>query len=819
MESGNTAEEEELRRASGSLADAVIITDERGDVLFIHPALERCIGLPRGGAAGRPWEEAAPLLDAVSGKPLRGIVDRVLETGCGASAANALLILTESRRIPVSLQVEPLRNGADARRGAIVRLRGISDEPAGYQALQQSETRYRTLFDASPLPTWVFDAETLRFLAVNEAAVDHYGYSREEFLAMTLAEIRPPDELPRLQAHLATDPECREPRECFRHRKRDGAIIDVEISGRPIKHDGRAARLVVARDVTAQKRTERQTGVFLTLGRELSQASTPEQALRMILDAADRLLGWDACWLQLQGAAELGGIQLLMDTIDGQRMDCLPTAPDMLAAPIAQRTLLEGPQLLLHEPGELPQDTQRSGDFSRSPLSVMLVPFRSGEQALGVLSIQSYQPHAYTQESLRLLEALADYCVTALERTRLEEAQRRTEEQLRQVQKMEAVGQLAGGIAHDFNNLLSVINGYSELAQHLLPPEHGAKEMLGQIHRAGERAAGLTRRLLAFSRQQVLAPRLLDLNHVIRDAEKMLRRLIGEDVELVTALSPGLGQVMADAGQIEQILLNLAVNARDAIARHGQIRVRTMNVDLDEEYVRAHPTVTAGSYVLLALSDSGSGMSEEVKQRIFEPFFTTKGPGRGTGLGLATVFGIVQQSGGHVEVVSEVGQGTTFKVYLPRVECHAQAPREAFPESPGSRRGQETILLAEDEVAVRRYTRQALEAHGYTVLEAADGAEALAVCKGRPEPIHLMALDVVMPGLGGRELAEQLAVLRPESAVLFLSGYTSDAVIRHGVREDQVAFLQKPFTVDALARKVREVLDAQKRGADGPAPA
>jgi PAS domain S-box-containing protein len=380
------------------------------------------------------------------------------------------------------------------------------------------------------------------------------------------------------------------------------------------------------------------------------------------------------------------------------------------------------------------------------------------------------------------------------------------EEQFRQAQKMDAFGQLAGGVAHDFNNLLTIINGYSDIVLDSLPPGDPNRELLAEVHKAGERSAGLTRQLLAFSRQQVLALRVLDLNVVVGDTASMLRRVIGEDVKLSTTTANGLWPVKADPGQVEQILLNLAVNARDAMPTGGKLTIETCNVELDETYLASHPDARAGSHVLLAVSDTGCGMSAAVRAKIFEPFFTTKGPGKGTGLGLATVYGIVKQSGGHVGVYSEVGVGTTFKVYLPRTEQGAGESRSPS----GLRtppRGTETVLVVEDDAAVRGLTRHILQLAGYAVLEAAGGDEALLVATGHTGRIHLLVTDVVMPGLGGRAAAERLAERRPGLRVLFVSGYTDDAVVRHGVLHDKVNFLQKPFTPAALAWKVREVLD------------
>jgi len=384
------------------------------------------------------------------------------------------------------------------------------------------------------------------------------------------------------------------------------------------------------------------------------------------------------------------------------------------------------------------------------------------------------------------------------------------QEQVRLSQRMEAIGRLAGGIAHDFNNLLTIIKGHSQLPLMVLKKDDPLRENFMTIMNSSDRASILVRQLLAFSRRQVMEIRVLDLNTLLRDLDKMLRRVIGEDIELVTVLPDDLGRVKTDPGQIEQVIMNLVVNARDAMPSGGKLTIETANVELDEEYARRHVAVKPGPYVMISVSDTGVGMTPEVKERVFEPFFTTKEIDKGTGLGLSTVYGIVKQSGGNIWVYSEPGQGATFKIYLPRVdepieEARKKVVEEKFP------RGSETVLVAEDDEAVRRLAVQILERQGYKVLEVSQGDDAFPVCEKHKGPIHLLLTDVVMPGMSGRDLAKRLASLHPEMKVLYMSGYTDNAIVHHGVLGKEVNYIQKPFTVDGFACKVREVLDASRR--------
>jgi signal transduction histidine kinase/DNA-binding response OmpR family regulator len=425
----------------------------------------------------------------------------------------------------------------------------------------------------------------------------------------------------------------------------------------------------------------------------------------------------------------------------------------------------------------------------------------------GCLAAYTSRRRMFTRDDALFLQAVANVLAGALERASAEQGLLQSQTRLQSVQKMEAIGRLAGGIAHDFNNLVQAIGGYTEILLRRLPDYDPLRRNAEEIKKAGDRAAALTRQLLAFSRQQVLQPKVLDLNMVVGNIEQLLRRLIGEDVVLKTLLASDLGPVRADAAQIEQVLMNLAVNARDAMPDGGTLTIRTQNVDLSSSDQREPFTVIAGPYVLLSVADTGVGMTPEIRARAFEPFFTTKEPGRGTGLGLSTVYGIVKQSGGYIWLDSQQGQGTALRIYLPRVKERAlsevrRAPQVSVP------RGTETVLLVEDEEGVRDLIREWLAGHGYHVLAATNGLEALDVAARADGRIDLLVADVVMPQMGGPALAQRLLALRPDLKVIYVSGYADDALGDRQVLEAGAAFIQKPFPLDTLVRKVREILDA-----------
>jgi PAS domain S-box-containing protein len=647
----------------------------------------------------------------------------------------------------------------------------IEEAQRSRDAAEAAEERYRMLFEQNPLPMWVYDLETLAFLAVNDAAVTHYGFGRDEFLRMTLRDIRPPEDLPALDESVRGGKPGLSSSGRFRHRRRDGEVISVEIHSHDLEFDGRPARLVLASDVTDRLRAE----AALRATTERLQVLVDASPLPIVgLDPEGRVLTWNRAAEATFGwpASEVVGRGFPCFPADGEHQT------RSFLAQVREGRASTGLQALC---------TRRDGE--RIEVHVSTAPLRDGHGAfVGVVAIYE----------------------DVTERRRTASALERSEEQLRQAQKMEAIGRLAGGVAHDFNNILTVIQSYAELLALELGPAGAGHGDLDEIRRAAERAAALTSQLLAFSRRQVLDPEVLDPNEVVRDTERMLRRLIGEDIELVTRLQPGVAPVLADAGQFTQVLLNLAVNARDAMPDGGRLLIETADVELDDVYARGHAGLAPGPHVVLSVTDTGLGMDAETRSRVFEPFFTTKAPGKGTGLGLSMVYGFVEQSGGRIWVYSEPGQGTTFKIHLPAAaEADpepARAPRAAA-HAP-AHAGQATVLVVEDEEEVRKVVVRTLGEHGYTVLEAVNGREALAIAAERRGGIDLVLTDVVMPEMKGGELAEHLRREHPGVRLLMMSGYTEEEASLRAVLTAGTAFLEKPFTASRLLDKVRSVLEA-----------
>jgi len=553
---------------------------------------------------------------------------------------------------------------------------------------------------------------------------------------------------------------------------------------------------------------------LVEISSELSRMQPLDSLLGRIAEACGRLVKTDWVGFRLVDGDEL----VVAGTLEGGTE--MPVRRRLkIGESLAGQVAATGRPLLLRDPASHPSMLPEHAQAMRrlGYHGMLTVPARVGDRVVGVLSFLTRREEGFSTEDLAIATAFASHAAVALENSRLLHESRRaydelaqTQGQLEQAQKMDAIGRLAGGVAHDFNNLLTVILGRTDILLTQIKAEDPLRRGIALIQRTAGRAAELTKQLLAFSRKQVLEAVVLDLGVVTTDMKEMLARLIGEDIALVTNLAATLGHVKADRGQIEQVVMNLAINARDAMPQGGQLVVETANADLDDEYVRRNVGSRPGPHVMLAVSDSGVGIPRELQRHIFEPFFTTKEQGKGTGLGLATVYGIVKQSGGYIEVDSEPGRGTTFRIYLPRVDSASPAA-ERSPRAAAPTGGTETILLVEDEDGVRELARDILRSSGYTVLEGRNGAEGLLLGERHQGALDLLLTDVVMPRMSGRELAERMVSLRPELSVLYMSGYTDDAVIRHGVLGSDTAFLQKPFTPAALVQRVRETLDQARR--------
>jgi len=553
---------------------------------------------------------------------------------------------------------------------------------------------------------------------------------------------------------------------------------------------------------------------LVEISSELSRMQPLDSLLGRIAEACGRLVKTDWVGFRLVDGDEL----VVAGTLEGGTE--MPVRRRLkIGESLAGQVAATGRPLLLRDPASHPSMLPEHAQAMRrlGYHGMLTVPARVGDRVVGVLSFLTRREEGFSTEDLAIATAFASHAAVALENSRLLHESRRaydelaqTQGQLEQAQKMDAIGRLAGGVAHDFNNLLTVILGRTDILLTQIKTEDPLRRGIALIQRTAGRAAELTKQLLAFSRKQVLEAVVLDLGVVTTDMKEMLARLIGEDIVLVTNLAATLGHVKADRGQIEQVVMNLAINARDAMPQGGQLVVETANADLDDEYVRRNVGSRPGPHVMLAVSDSGVGIPRELQRHIFEPFFTTKEQGKGTGLGLATVYGIVKQSGGYIEVDSEPGRGTTFRIYLPRVDSASPAA-ERSPRAAAPTGGTETILLVEDEDGVRELARDILRSSGYTVLEGRNGAEGLLLGERHQGALDLLLTDVVMPRMSGRELAERMVSLRPELSVLYMSGYTDDAVIRHGVLGSDTAFLQKPFTPAALVQRVRETLDQARR--------
>jgi PAS domain S-box-containing protein len=662
----------------------------------------------------------------------------------------------------IVVEVQGGRTEFQGRPAILGLLLDITERQRAQEALRESEQKYRELVERINDAIYAVDENGI-ITYMSPAAEQMTGYTVDELVGHHFSEFIYDEDLPGLQESFRRSLSgISEPYE-YRIRTKDGRIRWVRSHGRSILSEGKLSGLRgVLSDITDRKRAE--------------------EAMRLAEERHRQLI---------QNAV----YGIYRSSLDGKFLEVNPALVQMLGYGSAEELLAVDMATDIYlDPDERHHFIEQYRQAGRIEGIEVKWKRKDGSPITVRLSGRTLHDERGKLEGFEMI-------VEDVTERRL------LEEQLRQAQKMEAIGQLAGGIAHDFNNLLTAVMGYAEVLLRRLDPASDLYQFANQIKDASEQAASLIKQLLAFSRKQLLQPKVVDLNQLITNSANMLSRLIGEDIEMDLILDPSLGKVKADPVQIEQVIMNLAVNARDAMPQGGKLTLETRNVYLDEDYARRHLGVRPGHYILLAMSDTGIGMDQETLSHIFEPFFTTKEKGKGTGLGLSTVYGIVKQSGGHIMVYSEPGRGTTFKIYLPRVEGEAD-PIEIKLGPDADRTGSETILLVEDDAAVRHLAKEILQMHGYTVLEAPGGEGALQLIEGYSGHIHLMLTDVVMPRMSGPELAARAAPLRPQMKVLYMSGYSENAIAHHGILHPGTHFLPKPFTPEALALKVREVLDS-----------
>ena len=657
------------------------------------------------------------------------------------------------------LRIEPVPEGA------FILSLDVTESKQNAERQRASDERYRRIVESTSEGVMTTDAES-RITYVNDRFTAMLGYTQQEMLGHSMFEFM--DAEARQEALEKIERRRRGLAEQHEHRflHRGGRSVWTELHSNPLFTAAGVfeGSLAMITDITERRQYDEVRNRLAAIVNSSDDAIIGK-------DLTGRITAWN------HGAERMFGYSSA--EVLGRSISIL-VPPDRQGEESSILARIEGGVGILHQ-----QTVRVRRDGTPIEVSLTISPIRDATgRIVGVSKIaRDLTDQRKAEASLQKVEA-----------------------HLRQTQKMEAVGNLAGGVAHDFNNLLSVILSLTSLAIEEMKPQEPLRADLEEIHAAAEKAAGLTRQLLAFSRQQILEPTVLDLNACVHELEKLLGRLLGEHIQITVLGDPELGRVFADAGQIEQVLMNLVVNARDALPDGGQLTIETTNVHLDESYAADHYGVAAGDYVMLAVTDTGCGMDAATQARIFEPFFTTKEQGKGTGLGLSTVYGIVKQSNGHIWLYSEPGHGTTFKIYLPRTE-KASLVTGSFAAASLDLRGTETILIVEDDEAVRMTTRTILRRFGYHVLEAQSGGEALLISEQFSATIHLLVTDVIMPRLNGRQLANRLVAMRPGLKVLFVSGYTENSIVHHGVLDSGINYLQKPITPNALARKVREVLD------------
>jgi len=808
--------EDQLRKSEERYRDLV---ENARDLIYEHDLKGNYTAANKAGEriTGYTLEESLTMNMAQTVDP--AYLDRAQEmlrrklAGDSVTAYELMVISKDGRRIPVEVNSRlVLKDGVPVGVQGIAR--DITERKQAQKALSDSEARKHAILESAMDSIITMDSEGL-VVDWNPAAEKAFGYTAAAAIGKDMADLIIPCRFrdahrQGLARYLATA-EVRQmgKRLELSATRADGTEFPVELTITRNELEGNPMFTGYLRDIADRKKAENRLSAQYTVTRALAESNTIDEGASKILQAVCESLKWEygSLWTVDPDANVLRCSQV-WQSLGGEADEFQSISCESVFAPgigLPGQVWHDGKPIWI---ADVVEDTNfpRSAGAAKTGLhSACAFPIRFRSEILGVMEFLSRSIREPDPDLLAMMVTIGSQIGQFIERKRVEQALSDSEEQLRQSQKLEAIGQLAGGVAHDFNNLLTVIGGYSSILLNKLDHDHPFRVSVEEIKKASDRASGLTRQLLAFSRKQILQPKILDLNVVVFELDKMVRRLIGEDIDLLAITDPNLGKVKADPGQIEQVLLNLIVNARDAMPAGGKLTIETANAVLSSDYAYSHAAL-GGPYVMLAVSDTGCGMDAELQKHVFEPFFTTKVTGKGTGLGLATVYGIVKQSDGHIWLYSEPGKGTSFKIYLPCID--EIVGDQANAGMPMVARGSETLLLVEDEDQVRRIVQEILEQQGYDVLAAANGEEALKLAELHGSKIHLLMTDVVMPQMSGRELAEELTALQPKLKVLYMSGYTDDAIVRHGLLDASLSFIQKPFDAATAARKVREVLDS-----------
>ncbi len=763
---------ENLQVTLNSIGDGVIATDMKGRITRMNPVAEQLTGWSLKDAVNQPLEQVFYIINAQSGERAENPAAKVLSTGRVVGLANhTKLISRDTKEYQIADSGSPIRDNEGNIIGVVLVFRDVTREYRMRQSLEESEVRFRSIVEGAPDP--IFIQTERKFVYLNPAACDLFGIdSAHELIGTPVMDRFHPDFHHAVQERIRQLNEGRKPVHELMEQKylqKDGNEVWVETSGDPIEYKGKKGALVFARDITQRKEAER------------ALRESEERYRDLFNSIRDAILVSDA---------------------DRNIIDCNTAFTELFGYSLQE---LRGRKTsaVYNDLSEYKEMGLELTDNVKNPQFIYTINYKTkgGQVFPGETNI------FYLKKNSGEITGFIGLIRDVSEREEAQAERDRLEMQLRQAQKMEAIGRLAGGVAHDFNNLLTTISGNAQIGLMDLEKGQELHEIMREIKEAGERAGNLTRQLLAFSRRQILQPEILDLNDVILDLERMLRRLIGEDISLVVQTAADLGLVEADQGQMEQVIMNLAINARDAMPEGGKLTIEVTNVDLDENYSKGHGhLVTPGPYVMLAISDTGMGMDPEMLGQVFDPFFTTKAKDKGTGLGLSTVYGIVKQSRGNIWVYSEPGKGTTFKIYLPRTE-KAGSGKRPEPDREGCPSGSETVLVVEDDESVRNIAVKNLLRLGYTVLSAASAGEAYQLCLKRGAEIDLLLTDVVMLGMSGKELVDSLQQRGVNMKVVYMSGYTDNAIVHHGVLDHGINFLQKPFSPESLAGKIREALD------------